>query len=172
MNIAARGGEAVFVNQGDATISGATSGADSIIGGAQGSVTYTGHGANLLVSNNYGAADVTTGNGASLIFAGHGNLSLTGGAGSMTALIGEGQEVITEGSGAATYDLLAQSGAGEGSVTIFNFDPAKDALHSFGYLTGPAVTHVGGSTQLHYSDGTSINLVGVANYTPALGASG
>ena len=160
LTVTAQKGDAVFGNAGALTVSGSTTGADSIIGGA-GPLTVNGRGGNMLVVAGTTNSNIQTGNGASLVFGGSGNTALTGGAGSMQVMIGSGNLGIQEGSGPTTYDIV-KGGAG-GTGVLYGFRPGVDKIDLFGYQPSESqVTQGSGFTLLSLSDGTKIQIVGVA----------
>ena len=161
LSVTAQKGDAIFGNTGALTVSGSTSGADSIIGGA-GPLTVNGRGGNMLVVAGTTNSEISTGNGASLVFGGSGNTALTGGAGSMEVMLGTGNLVIQEGTGPANYDVV--KGIAGGSEVLYGFRPGTDKISLYGYQPSDAhVTAGSGFTLLSMSDGTKIQIVGVAN---------
>ena len=139
--------------------------------GNSGLITLSTGAAGAAVVAGSGRVSVTGGGGADTLFGGSGldTFSLGGGADRVT--FGSGAASVTGGCGTDTY--VFTSGAA-GTVTITGFKQGTDVLRYAGFV-GPAVasgTIAGGNTVLMLSDGTTVDLIGLAlpGYSAAPGA--
>ncbi len=161
LGVTAQGGDAVFGGSASIGVTGSLRGADSVIGGT-GALNVFGQGGNMLVVGSTTSSNIFTGDGASLIFIGAGSTSVTGGSGGMQVVLGSGGGTLLEGSGPALYDAI--NGSAGGTDVISGFKVNADAIDLYGYgTTGYTLATSGGSTTINVSDGTKIELLGVAN---------
>ena len=148
-------------------------------GGAAASATVVGGAGVTGWICNAGNIALAAGNGGASVQAGSGAVSITGGAGPDTLVAGSGNDVfvlgggadqITFGSGSASVtggtgaDSYVFRAGAHGSDTITGFKQGTDSLHMVGF-TGTGIASgaiVSGSTILTLSDGTTIDLAGVA----------
>ncbi len=159
--VTAQNGDAIFGGSGALTVTGSKTGADSIIGGA-GPLSVAGQGGNMLVAAGGSTSSINTGNGASLIFTATGAASVTGGTGPLQVQLGSGHADVTEGTGTALFDVV--KGAAGGADILNGFRPGTDKIQLFGYApTDVTVTSSGGSSLVSLTDGTTIQVAGVAN---------
>ena len=161
LSVTAQNGDAVFGGGGGLSVSGSAAGADSIIGAA-GALSVAGQGGNMLVVAGGSASSISTGNGASLVFTGPGQASVTGGAGSLEVQLGSGRADVSQGTGGALFDVV--KGAAGGADILRGFRPGTDKIQLFGYAPADiALASSGGSTMVSLTDGTTIQVVGVAD---------
>lgn len=162
MTVHAQGGDAVFGNTTTSlTVDGSLSGPDSIIGGS-GALTINGQGSNMFVVAGTSTSNINVGSGASVIFGSAGASTITGGTGYMEVIQGSGNMTIRQGTGPTVYDVV--KGAAGGTDMLNGFNTALDTIRIFGYAAADLhVTKSGGSTLISLSDGTKINLIGVAD---------
>ncbi len=161
LDVEAQKGDAIFGGGGPLNVTGSKSGADSIIGGS-GTLNVDGQGANMLVVAASSSSSIQVGNGASLIFTGSGSSTVTGGAGSLQMVLGSGASSVSEGTGPAIYDVV--KGAAGGNDVLRGFRPGTDQIQLYGYQASDLqVTSSGGSSLVTLTDGTKIDVVGVAN---------
>ncbi len=162
----AAGGRLVISDQADTPQGGAgtatiQSGAVTGQIGNSGLITLSTGAAGAAVVAGSGRVSVTGGAGADTLFGGSGTDTFSLGGGADRVTFGSGAASVTGGSGTDTY--VFTSGAA-GTVTITGFKQGADELKYAGFV-GPAVasgTITGGNTVLTLSDGTSVDLIGVA----------
>lgn len=143
------------------TVDGSLGGPDSIIGGS-GALTINGQGSNMFVVAGTSTSNINVGNGASVIFGSAGAATITGGTGYMEVIQGSGNMTIRQGAGPTVYDVV--KGSAGGTDMLSGFKTASDTIRLFGYSAADRnITKSGGSTLISLSDGTRINLVGVAD---------
>jgi hypothetical protein len=185
LNVGAGGQALVHDLGGDLTLSVAAGGrlaiidsADTPHGGAAALATVQGAVSGQI--GNAGTITLTTAGAGAFVQAGSGPVSVTGGAGNDTLVAGSGMDVfslgggqdsVVFGSGAASVaggagaDTFVFVGGAGGNDTISGFQPGTDTL-KFEKFSGSAAiasgSVVGGSTLLTLSDGTTIDLAGVA----------
>ena len=186
LTVGSAGNGAVIDNAGDVNLSVAAGGKLTILdnaakprGGAAATAAILGGAGVTGWIGNSGAITLTVGAGGGHIQAGIGAVSITGGTGADVLAAGSGTDVFTLGNGAdqvtfggGTASVTGGAGAdsyvfqagSHGNDTITGFKQGKDSLRMVGFSgTGIASgTIVSGSTLLTLSDGTTIDLVGVA----------
>ena len=162
----AAGGRLVVSDQADTPQGGAStatiqSGAVTGQIGNSGLISLSTGAAGAAVVAGAGRVSITGGAGADTLFGGSGTDAFSLGGGADRVTFGSGTASVTGGTGTDTY--VFASGAA-GTVTIAGFKQGTDQLKYTGFV-GPAVssgTIVGGNTLLTLSDGTTVDLVGVA----------
>ena len=162
----AAGGRVVVSDQADTPQGGAStatiqSGAATGQIGNSGLISITTGPAGAAVVAGTGRVSITGGTGADTLFGGSGTDTFSLGGGADRVTFGSGTTSVTGGTGTDTY--VFASGAA-GTATITGFKQGTDQLKYTGFV-GPAVssgTIVGGNTLLTLSDGTTVDLVGVA----------
>ncbi len=157
--------------QGGASTATIQSGAVTGQVGNSGLISLTTGVAGAAVMAGTGQVSITGGAGADTLFGGSGSDSFSLGGGADRVSFGSGAASVTGGTGADTYVFTSGEA---GTVTITGFKQGTDQLKYNGFV-GPAVssgTIVGGNTLLTLSDGTTVDLVGVAlpGYSAAPGA--
>jgi hypothetical protein len=175
----------IFDNGGDVSVTVSGGGRAGIVnGGANGSVassaTVSGGAATAWISGG-GAISITTGDGGASVQAGLGTVNVTGGdgpdtlsagGGSAFFTLGSGNDVVnlgkgttqvTGGSGVDTYVFHASTG---GNDTINGFKPGTDVLEFKGFANNANAIASGvvvnGSTILTLTDGSTVDIAGVA----------
>lgn len=136
---AATGAEALHAGAGNETLNGSGSTADNNY--------FAGNNANVNGGTFYAVTQIATGSGTSTVFGSTGFSTVTGG------------------SGSNTYEFV-QGQASGGTMTITNFDPAKDQVRLYGYAAGTSQAAVAGDqvtsggTVVTLSDNTRITFQG------------
>ena len=186
LSVGSAGNAAVTDNGGDIKLTVAADGRLTILdnaatghGGVVASATMGGGAGVTGWIYNSGGITLTVGAGGGRIQAGSGVVSITGGTGEDLLAAGSGHDVFTLGNNADQVTLgsgtaSVNGGAGadsyffhagsHGSDIITGFKQGTDSLHMVGF-TGSGIasgTIVSGSTMLTLSDGTTVDLVGVA----------
>jgi serralysin len=137
------------------------------VNGAFGSVTVSG-GVLTTAQLNDGTHQVTALLGNATLAGGFGPSELVGGLGNDTFVGGTGSDTMVGGFGTNLFEFLSGSGNAGGHHVINNFVSGQDQLYiegqSLSYLQSQGdVTSHGGSTYISLSDGTTIQLKGVAH---------
>jgi hypothetical protein len=185
LDVGADGGVRVFDNAGDLEFTEQAGGRLGIIdnaatvgGSTASSATITGGAATGWIAN-AGDIQVTTGDGGAEVQAGAGTIYVTGGSGPDTIVAGSGSDFFTLGSGndqivlgKGATDVTAGSGVDtfvfhsgtDGADTISGFNAGTDHLLFAGFGTQAIASGsvVGGSTILTLTDGTTVDVAGVA----------
>ena len=147
----------VGIANGDQLIAG-VSGAEVLHAGA-GNETL--NGSSSTANNIYYAGDNAKVNGGTF----YAVTQISTGAGNSTVFGSAGFSTVTAGPGSTTYEFVQGQAAG-GTMTITNFDPAKDQVRLYGYAPGAAQSALAGAqvsasgTVVTLSDNTRITFQG------------
>jgi hypothetical protein len=168
LQLSVANGGRVAITDTAATVSGIAASTATISGGAAsgwihnaGTITVVTGSTGAMVQAGTGAVSVSGGSGNDTLMAGSGADVFILGGGNDRVVFGSGSASVTGGAGAETYVFNAGGG---GKDTISGFKQGTDSLVFQGFA-GNAVasgTIVGGSTLLSLSDGTQIDIAGVA----------
>ena len=188
--IGGSGASIVYAGTGSVQVQAGAGGGTFYAGHSGGSVLTAGAGLVVFFGAANGDVLIAAGNANDTLTAGAGNEILFGGSstGSITLVGGSGIDAMTAGLGHTTFvagsgndtmtmggiaDLIMfRNGRAGGVDTIDGFRTGTDALHLIGYASGAAgaalaaqTTDGSGGSLLQLSDGTRIDLVGIAHAT-------